>query len=179
MQKMLNRNIKISLKIFTVVFGMLMLAVSSIGIYFALNPETKYPKEINPVGFSIDKWDGKTVDTTSNWLDSNNFANRGKKTFTINSAESFIYFINLVNNESTSKQYNYFNGYTIYLNCSVDLSGNEIDSIGVKVTDDNGQHSTFQGMFDGGYYTIFNGKIKGDGLFGYIENSTIKNKFIT
>ena len=93
----------------------------------------------------------------------------------IDSAESFAYFISLVNNEATAHEYNYFRDYTIYLNTNIDMAGHSIDSIGVKVEDGSDVYSTFQGTFDGSYYTIYNANINGSGLFGYVENAVIKN----
>ena len=36
------------------------------------------------------------------------FANRGENTFTIKSAETFVYFVNLNNSEPLAKSYKYF-----------------------------------------------------------------------
>ncbi len=114
---------------------------------------------VNPLSFSIDAWDGKTVNANDFKDD---YAKRGSDTITIDSAASFIHFVNQVNNGV-----NYANT-TIYLNTSIDLQGHTINSIGTS------EHPFF-GTFDGGYYTIYNANINGNGLFGTTENAEIKN----
>ena len=152
-----------------------MFAISGIGIYYNYNKERSPGAQItNPIDWSIDEWDGETS-SDGEWFDGNSFGDRGQNTYTIDSAESFAYFISLVNNEATAHEYNYFRDYTIYLNTNIDMAGHSIDSIGVKVEDGSDVYSTFQGTFDGSYYTIYNANINGSGLFGYVENAVIKN----
>ena len=152
-----------------------MFAISGIGIYYNYNKERSPGAQItNPIDWSIDEWDGETS-SDGEWFDGNSFGDRGQNTYTIDSAESFAYFISLVNNEATAHEYNYFRDYTIYLNTNIDMAGHSIDSIGVKVEDSSDVYSTFQGTFDGSYYTIYNANINGSGLFGYVENAVIKN----
>ena len=130
---------------------------------------------VDPLEFATDKWDGETVDN-SEFLSGDKLGNRGDHTYTINSASSFVYFIGLVNDEDRAKEYNYFKDYTIYLNSNIDLSGYSIQSIGKKVTNDQDETiSTFQGTFNGAYYSIMNADIVGNGLFGYVENANIQN----
>jgi len=151
-------------KVLILSFGSILLAsilaVAGIGVYFKLNKKDKAPKlDTNPLSFSIDTWDGSTVEATNF---KQNYAGRGDLTKTINSASSFVHFINEVNNGKS------FEGYRIYLNSNIDLKGNTIKSIGTE-------NSPFKGTFDGGYYTILNANIKGTGLFGVTENATIEN----
>ena len=127
----------------------------------------------NPIVWSVDDYDGEQPNTL-NWLSGDSFANRGSKAYTINSAESFLKFIEIVNSDSAT-EYNYFKDYTIYLNKSINMNGYHISSIGKKITEDGKTFSSFQGVFDGSYYTIQNAVIDGNGLFGYTENATIKN----
>ena len=151
-----------------------MFAISGIGIYYNYNKRSPGAQITNPIDWSIDEWDGETS-SDGEWFDGNSFGDRGQNTYTIDSAESFAYFISLVNNEATAHEYNYFRDYTIYLNTNIDMAGHSIDSIGVKVEDGSDVYSTFQGTFDGSYYTIYNANINGSGLFGYVENAVIKN----
>jgi len=185
MNKVTKKSTKLAIKISAVVFSVLMVAIASIGIYFGTRKKPAAPTIVNPIDFAIDTWDGKTSSATD-WNKGKDYAKRGDKTYTIDSAESFIHFVKLVNNEAEAAEYDYFRGYTVYLNNGIDLGGNQIDAIGRKLTDGS---STFQGTFDGGFYTIYNGTIKGNGLFGYVapavqtgitsigavENPTIKN----
>ena len=134
------------------------LTLSGVGIYLHFNKKEN-PAKVNPLDFSIDKWDGKTVDGLNF---NENYASRGLKTKTINSVSSFIHFIQEVNSGNS------FEDYTVYLNVSIDLEGNLIDTIGTA------EHP-FKGTFDGGFYTIYNANINGDGLFNRTENATIKN----
>ena len=136
------------------------LVLSGVGIYFKLNPKKKVsPLEVNPLDFSIDAWDGSTV----NALDFNEgYAGRKGLTKTIDSAASFVHFVNEVNSGED------FSEYKIYLNTNIDLSGHTINSIGNKT-------NPFRGKFDGGYYTIYNATINGNGLFGATENAVVEN----
>ena len=164
--KTTSKSTKITLRTLASVFIGLLLVISSIGIYFNVKNRTENPVVIeNPVDFSIDTWDGETI-TSMDWKSGEQFANRGDKAFTINSAEAFAYFIDRVNNHAD--EYNYFEGYTVYLNSSIDLAGHKINSIGTET-------SPFKGTFDGGYYTIYNATLTGNGLFAHTDNATIKN----
>ena len=140
------------------------LVLSGVGIYFHFSKDKGKGKlnpteTVKPLDWATDVWDGKTVSA----LDFNgNYAGRGDYTKTINSAESFIHFINEVNSGKD------FKDYTIYLNSHIDLNGHTINSIGSS-------DKPFKGTFDGSYYTIQNAKINGTALFEYTEDATIKN----
>ena len=157
---------KITLRTIVSIFIGLLLVISSVGLFLTINNKPENPLEVeNPLDFSIDTWDGETI-TSMDWKSGEQFANRGDKAFTINSAEAFAYFIDRVNNHAD--EYNYFEGYTVYLNSSIDLAGHKINSIGTET-------SPFKGTFDGGYYTLYNAVLSGNGLFEYTDNATIKN----
>ena len=137
-----------------------LLVLSGVGLFFKFNPDKiKNETKVNPLDFSIDAWDGKSSSDDDYNVD---YAGRGTETRTIDSAESFIYFIEEVNSGST------YEGLTVYLNKSIDLKGHTIDSIGNEA-------NPFKGTFDGGFYTLYNLNINGNGLFGKTENATIKN----
>ena len=135
------------------------LVLSGVGIYFKLKPKGKAPLEVNPLDFSIDAWDGSSVDALNF---NGDYAGRGTRTKTIDSAASFVHFVSEVNKGET------FETYTIYLNKNIDLAGHTINSIG------DAEHP-FKGKFDGGHYTIFNANINGNGLFGVVDGAEIKN----
>ncbi len=140
-------------------FLVALLTLTGVGFYFKLTHKEKFEPKVGPLDFSISAWDGQS----SNGLDFNaDYAGRGEQTKTINSAASFVYFINQI------KEGNTFEGVTIYLNSNIDLCGYAVDPIGTEAL-------PFKGTFDGGYYTIFNAKLNGKGLFGYTDNATIKN----
>ncbi len=151
------------------------IALSAIGIFFSKrkqNPtpvENVNPSEWNTEQWNTDKWNGDSSE--DNFLSGEQFANRGDKAFTINSADSYVWFVNLTQNETEAAKYNFFKDYTIYLNTNIDLQNKPTEQIGKKMP--NGE-STFQGTFDGAYYTIINAKLLG-GLFAYTTNATIKN----
>ena len=133
-----------------------LLVLSGIGIYFAFKKDKQNPAPeviVNPIAFSVDKWDGKSV-SSAQFVSS--YAGRSENSVTIDSAQSFIYFIEQVNSGETYE--------TVYLNCSVDMSGYTIPSI-----------TNFKGTFDGGFYNILNANIQGNALFEQTENATIKN----
>ncbi len=155
-------------------FLVAILVIASVGIYGNRNRHEPNAEVTSPISWSIDKWDGKSA-SDSEWYTGAEFGNRGSNVFTIDSAQSFVYFVNLVNDPARAVEYNYFNGYTIYLNRNIDLQGYTIESIGKRLEARADVFSTFQGTFDGSYYTIYNANIQGSGLFGYVENATIKN----
>ncbi len=140
------------------------LVLSGVGIYFHFSKDKGKGKPdptvtVKPLDWATDVWDGKTVSA----LDFNsNYAGRGDYTKTINSAESFIHFINEVNSGKD------FKDYKIYLNSHIDLNGHTINSIGSS-------DKPFKGTFEGSYYTIQNAKINGTALFEHTEDATIKN----
>ena len=172
-----KKSTKIAIRTVAIVLMCLLVALTSVGIYFATRKKEPSTPEVivDPLEFATDKWDGETVDN-SEFLSGDKLGNRGDHTYTINSASSFVYFIGLVNDEDRAKEYNYFKDYTIYLNSNIDLSGYSIQSIGKKVTNDQDETiSTFQGTFNGAYYSIMNADIVGNGLFGYVENANIQN----
>ena len=149
-----------------VVSALIAIALTITGVFVYLNLKKEKDKggnlntvNPNPLSFSIDAWDGKTVNT-NDFKD--NYAERGNNTITIDSAASFIHFVNQVNNGEN------YDNTTIYLNTSIDLQGNTINSIGTEA-------HPFKGTFDGGFYTIYNANINGNGLFGETENAEIKN----
>ena len=145
----------------------------AIGLSFKPKKENRQA-QINPVLWSVDTYDGAKPNST-NWLKGDSFARRGSKTYTINSAESFLKFVEIVNGDA-AVEYGYFKDYTIYLNKNINMNGYTIQSIGKKIVDESGNtYSSFQGVFDGSYYTISNAVIEGNGLFGYTENAEIKN----
>ena len=134
------------------------LTLAGVGIYLKLSKKETPTVIVNPLEFSVNKWDG----TISGVNFHENYASRGSFTKTINSASSFAHFIEEVNNGNT------FENYTIYLNSNLDFKGKSIPSIG-------NEENPFKGTFDGGHYTIFNANIKGNALFENTQNTTIKN----
>ena len=140
------------------IFACLVTAITSAAVYFTLNGKKSTPNR-DPLSWSVDVWQGESMNGSGFISD---FAERGSDTITIDSAESFIWFVNMVNNGIT------YRGRTIYLNKSIDFGGREIESIG------NG-NKKFEGTFDGSYYTLMNLKVKGDGLFGVTNDATIRN----
>lgn len=157
--KSLTKKSKITLLSIGAVLLSAIMVLSGVGIYLKVAHKDKAPiVEVNPLDFSIDKWDG----TSSALNYHENYANRGVRTKTINSASSFIHFINEVNSGYT------YENYTIYLNTSIDLQGKTINSIGTE-------ENPFKGTFDGGFYTIYNANINGNGLFAHTDDATISN----
>ena len=169
--KVTKKSTKLIFKISIATLLTLAMVVTGLGIYFSSNKKTP-PTVVDPISWATDTWDGETKDET-NWVDA--YAGRDNKTYTITSAAGFAYFISVVNNENLAKEYNYFKDYTVYLNNNIDLANKVTESIGKKITVQGEVTSTFQGTFDGGFYTIFNARIDGNGLFGYTHNATIKN----
>ncbi|MBE5741065.1 MAG: hypothetical protein E7351_00825 [Clostridiales bacterium] len=159
MGKLTKKSTKIAVRSCLAFFLVAMLVLSGVGIYAFFHKKEDGATPENPLAWSIDAWDGKTVSAADFVSD---FGGRGDKTITIDSAESFVYFV-----EEVNKGVDYA-GHTIYLNSNIDLGGYRIDSIG------NEDHP-FRGTFDGGYYTIYNASIKGNGLFGHTERAVIKN----
>ena len=152
----LLKKIKISFLTLGAILLATIMVLSGVGIYLKFNHKEKgQTTEVNPLDFSIDTWDGNVSGVSFNEA----YAGRSVKTKTINSAQAFAHFINEVNGGNS------FEGYTIYLNNSINIAGREINSIS----------GIFKGTFDGGHYTIMNAKIKGNALFENTENATIKN----
>ncbi len=161
MKKITKKSTKMALNISASVLLVLMLVITIIGS--VLGGKRTPPKSfIDNLSWSIDKWDGES--DSNAWQTSSTFAKRGTGTFTINSAEEFVNFINLTNNETELAKRNNFKNTIVYLNSNIDLNGQEIDAI-----------QNFEGTFDGSYYTIFNAKIRGTGLFANTKNAEIKN----
>jgi len=135
------------------------LTISSIGIFFTFKKDSIPPvsEVTNPIDFSTDKWDGISS-SEDKWVAGANYGKRGEDVYTINSAEAFIYFTQLVNAGDT------FENRTVYLNKNIDLNYNTIESL-----------KNFKGTFDGAYYTIFNADIVGNGLFNETNGATIQN----
>lgn len=66
-----------------------------------------------------------------------------------------------------------FEGYKFKQTCDIDMSGYKFLPIGTE-------YLSFKGSYDGQYYSIYNlkidaGNLSNVGLFGYVENATIKN----
>ncbi|MBE7076683.1 MAG: hypothetical protein E7374_02195 [Clostridiales bacterium] len=173
MKAMTKRRVKIGLRVGVSVLLTCFVCLTVVGIYFAMKSNPKTKTHVNPLAFSFDVWDGSKDKTT--FLSGNDFGNRGEKVFTINSASALAHFVDLTNDAEVAKEYDYFKDYTIYLNSNINLNGKSLNSIGKTVEVDGVKQSTFQGTFDGSYYSIMNGKIKGNGLFNYVSNATIKN----
>ncbi len=145
------------IKCVMVVCVAILLLIAGITIFDNLRTkETKSP--IDPLAWSVDTW---SVDRMSDTAYINNFGNRGEDTYTIDSADSFRYFVYLVNTGE-------FKGSKVYLNKSIDFNGNTIPSIGTNI-------NPFSATFNGGYYTLMNVRVSGNGLFGITQNATIKN----
>ena len=174
-KKLTSKGVKIALKSIVAVLSVFVMVLTSLAVFLNFRKQPPVEEIKNPIGWSVDTWDGNKQGNNTSFLSGDVFANRGEKTYTINSASSYAYFVNLTNDVDLAREYDFFKGYTIYLNKSIDLSGYEISPIGVKVQQGSEYVSTFQGTFDGGYYTISNGKINGNGVFGYVENAVIKN----
>ncbi len=172
MRKISQKTIKITINSIIAFFMATMIVLSGIGIYFANKITTKIT--VNPLEWATDVFDGEYDSTKGEnfYTSGNDYANRGDMTYTIDCVDSFLYFVSIVNDEDIAGRYNYFLGYTVYLNKNLDFDGYAIDSIGVL---GEGGIPTFQGTFDGSYYTISNATINGNGLFAYTRNATIKN----
>ena len=111
-------------------------------------------------------WDG-TADTS--WYD------ESQSEFHLTTAEQLAGLAQLVNDRAATVS---FAGKTLYLDNDLDLSGHQWTSIGFI--------NRFSGTFDGQYHTIANlyhhyteQTSKRSGLFGVVENGTIRNLFIT
>ncbi len=173
-KKLTTKSTRVTLQVIIAALMVLMLVFTSLGIYYGNRRRGPQTGAVNPLDWSIDEWDGESV-SDQDYFQGAEFGNRDEKSITINSAASFLYFISQVNDLEIARQYDYFKDYTVYLNTNIDLKGASIDAIGMKVDAETHTYSTFQGVFDGGYYTIFNATINGNGLFNYVENATIQN----
>ena len=173
-KKLTTKSTRVTLQVIIAALMVLMLVFTSLGIYYGNRRRSSQTGAVNPLDWSIDEWDGESV-SDQDYFQGAEFGNRDEKSITINSAASFLYFISQVNDLEIARQYDYFKDYTVYLNTNIDLKGASIDAIGMKVDAETHTYSTFQGVFDGGYYTIFNATINGNGLFNYVENATIQN----
>ena len=173
-KKLTTKSTRVTLQVIIAALMVLMLVFTSLGIYYGNRRRGPQTGAVNPLDWSIDEWDGESV-SDQDYFQGAEFGNRDEKSITINSAASFLYFISQVNDLEIARQYDYFKDYTVYLNTNIDLKGASIDAIGMKVDAETHTYSTFQGVFDGGYYTIFNATINGTGLFNYVENATIQN----
>jgi hypothetical protein len=157
MQPLKKSNRKLAIIISSSILLAVAIVLSSIGIYLKVNVKEKPTVVTNPLDFSVDAWDG-----TSNGNDFNeNYAGRGLFTKTINSAASFIHFVQEVISG------NDFKNYTVYLNSNIDFEGQTIPTIG-------NAENKFKGVFDGGCYTLMNAKVDGNGLFANTQSATIK-----
>lgn len=111
-------------------------------------------------------WNG-TADTS--WY------NESQSEFHLTTAEQLAGLAQLVNDKTASVS---FAGKTLYLDNDLDLSGHQWTAIG--------SFNSFSGTFDGQYHTIANlyhhytGQTSTrSGLFGAVENGTIKNLLVT
>ncbi len=142
-------------------FSVLLFVISAISLYILLGKKKPGGNDNPPLmKMSVALWSGEK--NSEQYI--SNFAERGNKTITIDSAESFVWFIDQVN----SGAYDTSDTPKIYLNTSIDFAGQEIDSIGTA------EHP-FRGVFDGSYFTLMNVKIKGNGLFGVTDGAKIYN----
>ena len=169
-----KKQIKISLISCLAVLMVALITFTTLGIIFSNRKKAPGETVVNPLEWSVDEWDGESEDDL-HWFSGDEYANRGEKSYTIDSVASFIYFVNITNDATLAREYDYFKDYTVYLNTNLNLNGHAMKSIGIKVDTGDSVISTFQGTFDGSYYTIHNATIDGAGLFGYVENATIKN----
>ena len=169
-----KKQIKISLISCLAVLMVALITFTTLGIIFSNRKKAPGETVVNPLEWSVDEWDGESEDDL-HWFSGDEYANRGEKSYTIDSVASFIYFVNITNDATLAREYDYFKDYTVYLNTNLNLNGHAMKSIGIKVDTGDSVISTFQGTFDASYYTIHNATIDGAGLFGYVENATIKN----
>ena len=88
-----KKSTKIAIRTVAIVLMCLLVALTSVGIYFATRKKEPITPEVivDPLEFATDKWDGETVDN-SEFLSGDKLGNRGDHTYTINSASSFVYF---------------------------------------------------------------------------------------
>ena len=116
MKSLTNKKTKVWLIAAGTVLLATILVLSGVGIYFKFGKKDSPKLEVieNPLDFSIDAWDGKTVNDKEF---AKGFAGRSDETITIDSAASFVYFVNQVNAGES------FEGKKIYLNKSIDLNG--------------------------------------------------------
>lgn len=88
--------------------------------------------------------------------------------YLISSPEDLFAILYTFNRESED-----FEGYKFKQTCDIDMSGYNFLPIG-------SEYIPFRGSYDGQYYSIYNlkidaGNLSNVGLFGYVENATIKN----
>ncbi len=88
--------------------------------------------------------------------------------YLISSPENLFYIMYRLNSSSEN-----FEGYKFKQTCDIDMSGYNFLPIG-------SEYIPFRGSYDGQYYSIKNlnidaGNLSNVGLFGYVENATIKN----
>ena len=166
---------------------------------FAIHNQYVYNEETGEVtiyvaSFSVfamvkataDVWDGTSDYSWYNTTDT---------TFTLATAEQFAGFRDIVDgtaviNDATVQDS--FAGKTVILGADIDLDKINFDPIGYGYTINKDSNTAFMGTFDGGNHIIYNlyeqgwdlesatGKdytysTAGAGLFGTIENATIKN----
>ena len=100
-KKATKKSTILTLRIATAVLLSLVIVLTGVGIYFAINRKSPNEPEaiVNPLDFATDTWDGETEDNSS-FLSGDKLGNRGEHVYTINSASSFVYFVNLVNDEN-------------------------------------------------------------------------------
>ena len=131
-----------------------------------LTSTTMWDVYINPIfetpDYDVNVWGGETVAPE---------VDEAAKSVAINSAAQLAGFAAKVNAGTN------YQGYTVTLNCDIDLNGMEWTPIGLN-SDSN---KKFLGTFDGNGYTISNLKVnqqtavyQSAGLFGSI-NGTVKN----
>ena len=131
----------------------------------------------------VDEWDG-TADTS--WYEDAPEATE----YTLNTAEEFAGFAKLVN--STSRSSSEFANKTFTLNADIDLGMFDENNEPISFEPIGGNdYPAFSGTFDGNGHTIYNmyqsgwafgyewGSYGSMGLFGELENATIKNLTIS
>ncbi len=122
---------------------------------------------------AFDKWDGSVA--TNEEMTS--IYDNASQTYTITKAKQLAWISQYVNNVSNTN--NTLDGITIKLQSHLDLDNKPWTPIGNSV--ESYPSITFNGTFDGQYYTIYNltcaqkGEYSTAGLFGTINKGLVKN----
>ena len=143
------------------------------------NPEEIPEEEVDP---NASVWDGTSLDTS--WYDAS------QANFTISTAAELVGLAALVNNSDGSGAID-FTGKTITLGNNIHLNGHNWEPIGTDMDKrndrnpnalNNSYYYVFRGIFDGAGHTISGIRVNYTkatasfcGLFGKVENATIKN----
>ena len=153
---------------------------SDAGVQTASSNPEEIPEEV--VDPNANVWDGTSLDTS--WYDA------GQANFTISTAAELAGLAALVNNSDGSGAVD-FTGKTITLGNNIHLNGHNWEPIGTDMDKrndrnpnalNNSYYYVFSGIFDGAGHTISGIKVNYTkatasfcGLFGKVENATIKN----